>query len=52
MQPPPRRAKDDIDRTEFAGDIREAQKELRDSSVVMAEHYVRSRRGHKVTPTR
>ena len=46
------RAKAGTDKTESAGDIRQAQKQLGHSSVVMTEHYVRNRRGHKVTPTR
>lgn len=46
------RAKAGTDKTEAAGDIRQAQKQLGHSSVVMTEHYVRNRRGHKVTPTR
>lgn len=46
------RAKAGTDKTESAGDIRQAQKQLGHSSVVMTEHYVRKRRGQKVTPTR
>jgi len=46
------RAKAATDKTEDAGDIRQAQKQLGHSSVVTTEHYVRKRRGQKVTPTR
>ena len=46
------RAKAGTDKTEAAGDIRQAQTQLGHSSVVMTEHYVRKRRGAKVTPTR
>jgi len=46
------RAKPGTDKTESAGDIRQAQSQLGHSSVVMTEHYVRKRRGAKVTPTR
>ncbi|KAF0570723.1 hypothetical protein P305_11395, partial [Xylella fastidiosa subsp. fastidiosa Mus-1] len=35
-----------------AGDIRQAQAQLGHTSVVMTEHYVRKRKGAKVTPTR
>lgn len=35
-----------------ASDIREAQRQLGHTSVVMTEHYVRSRRGAKVDPTK
>lgn len=46
------RAKAGTDKTDAAGDIRQAQKQLGHSSVVMTEAYVRNRRGDKVTPTR
>ncbi|MCL1528793.1 tyrosine-type recombinase/integrase [Xanthomonas nasturtii] len=46
------RAKAGTDKTDSAGDIRKAQQQLGHSSVVMTEHYVRNRRGAKVTPTR
>lgn len=46
------RAKAGTDKTEAAGDIRQAQQQLGHSSVVMTEHYVRKRKGQKVTPTR
>lgn len=46
------RAKAGTDKTESAGDIRQAQAQLGHSSVLMTEHYVRKRRGSKVTPTR
>ncbi|PPU07764.1 tyrosine-type recombinase/integrase [Xanthomonas arboricola] len=46
------RAKAGTDKTDSAGDIRKAQQQLGHSSVVMTEHYVRNRRGTKVTPTR
>lgn len=46
------RAKAATDKADSAGDIREAQKQLGHTSVVMTEHYTRNRRGAKVTPTR
>jgi len=46
------RAKAGTDKTESAGDIRQAQAQLGHTSVVMTETYVRKRRGTKVTPTR
>lgn len=46
------RAKAATDKTEASGDARQAQRQLGHSSVVMTEHYVRQRRGDKVTPTR
>lgn len=45
------RAKAATDKTD-ATDIREAQQQLGHTTVTMTEHYVRKRRGHKVTPTR
>lgn len=46
------RAKAGTDKADSAGDIRQAQRQLGHSSVVMTEHYTRNRRGSKVTPTR
>lgn len=46
------RAKAGTDKTDTAGDIRQAQQQLGHASIVMTEHYVRKRRGDKVTPTR
>ena len=46
------RAKAGTDKADSSGDIRQAQAQLGHSSVVMTEHYVRNRRGAKVTPTR
>ncbi len=46
------RAKAATDKEESTGNIREAQQQLGHASVVMTEHYVRQRRGQKVTPTR
>lgn len=46
------RAKAGTDKADSAGDIRKAQQQLGHGSVVMTEHYVRNRRGTKVTPTR
>lgn len=45
------RAKAATDKTDST-DIREAQQQLGHTTVAMTEHYVRKRRGHKVTPTR
>ena len=46
------RAKAGTDKTESAGDIRQAQKLLGHSTVAMTEHYVRGRKGDKVEPTK
>ncbi len=46
------RAKAGTDKAESAGDIREAQKQLGHSSLMMTEHYVRGRRGDEVKLTR
>lgn len=46
------RAKAGTDKTESAGDIRQAQAQLGHKSVTTTEGYVRNRRGQKVTPTR
>lgn len=46
------RAKAGTDKADSSGDARQAQKQLGHASVVMTEHYLRNRRGQKVTPTR
>jgi integrase len=46
------RAKAGTDKADSAGDVRQAQRQLGHSSVVMTETYIRARRGDKVTPTR
>lgn len=46
------RAKAATDKADIAGDIRQAQEQLGHTSVSMTEHYVRQRRGKKVTPTK
>lgn len=46
------RAKAATDKADSAGDVRQAQRQLGHSSVVMTEAYIRQRRGAKVTPTR
>lgn len=46
------RAKAGTDKAELSGDIRQAQKQLGHSTVTMTEHYVRDRKGSKVTPTK
>lgn len=46
------RAKAATDKAESSGDIRQAQKQLGHTSVTMTEHYIRSRIGEKVTPTK
>ena len=46
------RAKAGTDKADASGNIRDAQAQLGHGSVVMTEHYVRNRRGSKVTPTR
>lgn len=46
------RAKAGTDKADMSGDARQAQKQLGHRSVVMTEHYLRNRRGQKVTPTR
>lgn len=46
------RAKAATDKTDAAGDIRQAQSQLGHTTIAMTEHYVRKRRGSKVTPTR
>ena len=46
------RGKAATDKTESSGDIRQAQKQLGHSNIAMTEHYVKSRKGDKVTPTK
>lgn len=46
------RAKAATDTTEFTGDIRQAQKQLGHTTISMTEHYVKSRKGEKVKPTK
>jgi len=46
------RGKAGTDKTESSGDIREAQMQLGHSTISMTEHYVRSRKGRKVKPTK
>lgn len=46
------RGKAATDKTELSGDIRQAQKQLGHSNITMTEHYVRGRKGDKVTPTK
>lgn len=46
------RAKAATDKADSAGDIRQAQQQLGHASVTMTEHYVRKRRGAKVSPTK
>lgn len=46
------RAKAGTDKADSSGDIRQAQQQLGHASVTMTEHYVRQRKGSKVTPTR
>lgn len=46
------RAKAGTDKTESAGDIRQAQKQLGHGSVTTTEKYVRRRRDDKAAPTR
>ncbi|MDP2762747.1 MAG: tyrosine-type recombinase/integrase, partial [Sideroxyarcus sp.] len=45
------RAKAATDKTE-SSDIHQAQKQLGHTTVTMTEHYVRGRRGEKVSPTK
>lgn len=40
------------DKAEGAADVRKAQEQLGHTSMAMTEHYLRGRRGKKVTPTR
>ncbi len=46
------RAKAGTDKAESSGDIRQAQRQLGHSSVVMTETYIRDRKGDKTTPTK
>ncbi len=46
------RAKAATDKEEATGNIRDAQRQLGHANATMTEHYVRNRRGAKVTPTR
>ncbi|UGB46947.1 tyrosine-type recombinase/integrase [Frateuria edaphi] len=46
------RAKAGTDKADAVEDIRQAQRQLGHASVTMTEHYVRNRRGAKVTPTK
>jgi integrase len=46
------RAKAGTDKADSAGDIRQAQRQLGHTSVVMTEHYTRKRRGDKVSPAK
>ena len=46
------RAKAGTDKAESAGDVRKAQEQLGHQSLVMTEHYIRNRKGAKITPTR
>lgn len=46
------RAKAGTDKADRTGDARQAQRQLGHASIVMTEHYLRNRKGQKVTPTR
>lgn len=46
------RAKAGTDKAESSGDIMQARDQLGHTTVTMTEHYVRDRKGKKVTPTR
>ncbi len=46
------RAKAGTDKAESSGDIMQARDQLGHTNVAMTEHYVRHRKGKKVTPTR
>lgn len=46
------RAKAGTDKAESSGDIMQARDQLGHTTVVMTEHYVRHRKGKKVSPTR
>jgi len=45
------RAKAATDKEESTGNIREAMDQLGHTTVVMTEHYIRNRKGKKVTST-
>lgn len=46
------RGKAATDKTELCGDIRQAQKQLGHTTITMTEHYIKGRKGDKVTPTK
>lgn len=46
------RGKAATDKTELSGDIRQAQKQLGHTTITMTEHYIKGRKGDKVTPTK
>jgi len=46
------RAKAGTDKADASADIRQAQRQLGHSSVVMTETYTRKRKGDRVTPTK
>jgi len=46
------RAKAATDKEESTGNIREAMDQLGHTTVVMTEHYIRNRKGKKVTSTK
>ena len=46
------RAKAGTDKAESSGDIMQARDQLGHTTVTMTEHYVRNRKGKRVTPTR
>lgn len=46
------RANAGMDKAESSSDIQQAQTRLGHASVVMTEHWVRKRKGSKITPTR
>ncbi|WP_236027596.1 hypothetical protein [Burkholderia aenigmatica] len=46
------RAKARTDKTESAGDIRAAQRQLGHKSIAMTEHDVRERKGDRIDPTK
>ncbi|HVI40179.1 MAG TPA: hypothetical protein VM577_05930 [Anaerovoracaceae bacterium] len=46
------RAKSGTDKAESSGDIMQDKDQLRHTTVVMTEQYIRNRKGKKVTPTK
>lgn len=46
------RAKASTDKAESSGDIVQARDQLGHTTVTMTEHYVRNRKGRKITPTK
>lgn len=46
------RAKAGTDKAESSGDIVQARDQLGHTTVTMTEHYVRNRKGKKITPTK